>query len=69
MAARVFITKYGHEADYKVFFVNYEHEQKNQQIIAGGKLVKYSHEADAKVFIVNYKHEADICIMRKNFAK
>ncbi|MBA4311750.1 MAG: hypothetical protein C0417_03875 [Chlorobiaceae bacterium] len=30
---KVFIMKHGHEADYKVFFVNYEHKQKNHQII------------------------------------
>lgn len=69
MAAKVFITKYEHQADRKVFFVDYDHKQKNHQIIAGGKLVKYEHEADVKVFIVNYDHQADICIMRKNFPK
>ncbi len=69
MAAKVFITKYVHQADYKVFFVNYDHQQKNHQLIVGGKLVKYDHQADAKVFIVQYKHQADICIMRKNFPK
>ncbi|MBO5327821.1 MAG: hypothetical protein J6B04_01455 [Clostridia bacterium] len=66
---KVFIVDYKHEADYKVFFCNYRHEEKNAQIIAGCKLANYKHEANIKVFIVNYKHEADILIMRENFPK
>ncbi|MFQ5868805.1 MAG: hypothetical protein ACE5JC_02760 [Candidatus Zixiibacteriota bacterium] len=67
--AKVFIVKYKHQADYKVFFADYESQQKNHQLIAGGKLVQYGHQADVKVFVVDYKHQADIWITRKNFPK
>lgn len=69
MSAKVFIVKYENQADYKVFFVNYEHQQKNHQIISGGKLVNYEHQADCKVFVVKYEHQANIKILRKNFPK
>lgn len=69
MAAKVYIVNYAHESDHKVFFCDYDHEQKNHQIISGGKLVKYALEADVKVFIVNYAHEASIKIRRNNFPK
>jgi len=69
MAAKVFIVNYESQADYKVFFVDYESSQKNHQIIAGGQLVQYESQADSKVFIVNYESQADIKIMRKNFPK
>jgi hypothetical protein len=69
MAAKVFIVNYASEADYKVFFVNYSSEQKNHQLIAGGKLVKYKSEGDVTVFIVNYASEATIKILRENFPK
>ncbi len=69
MAAKVFIVNYEYQADYKVFFVDYESEQKNHQIISGGKLVKYVNEANCKVFVVKYKYQANIMIMRKNFPK
>lgn len=69
MTAKVFIVKYANEADYKVFFVEYDSAQKNHQILAGGKLVRYASEADVKVFVVRYSSEANICIMRKNFPK
>ena len=69
MAAKVFIVNYESQADYKVYFVDYESQQKNYQIIAGGNLVNYESQADVKVFIVNYESQADICIMRKNFPK
>lgn len=69
MAARVYIVKYENQADYNVFFVDYDGQQKNHQIIAGGKLVQYENQADVKVFIVKYQHQADISIMRKNFPK
>jgi hypothetical protein len=69
MAAKVFIVKYENQADYKVYFVDYESQQQNHQIIAGGKLVKYSNQADCKVFIVKYATQADIKILRKNFPK
>jgi uncharacterized protein YaiI (UPF0178 family) len=68
MPAKVFIVDYAHKADYKVFFVDHKHQEKNAQIIANGKLVNYAHQADAKVFIVDYAHKADIKITRANFA-
>ena len=52
---------------YKVFFVNYESQERNAQIIKGCKLTNYQSQADCKVFIVNYESQADIKIMRKNF--
>ncbi len=69
MAAKVFIVKYESQADYKVCFVDYENQQRNHQIIAGGKLVNYESQADCKVFIVKYELQADIKILRKNFPK
>jgi hypothetical protein len=69
MAAKVFIVKYESQADYKVYFVNYESQQKNHQIIAGGKLVQYESQADVKVFIVKYESQANIKILQKNFPK
>lgn len=69
MPAKVFIVKYDNQADYKVCFVDYDGQQKNHQIIAGGKLVKYDSQADVKVSIVKYTSQADILIMRKNFPK
>ncbi len=69
MAAKVFLVKYKNQADYKVFFVDYDSHQKNHQIIEGGKLVKYVSQADVKLFTVKYKSQADILITRKNFPK
>ena len=67
MANKIYITNYQSQADYKVFFVNYESQEKNAQIIKGCKLTNYQSQADCKVFIVNYESQADIKIMRKNF--
>ena len=64
---KIQIVKYSHEAKYKVFLCNYDHEQKNHQLFAGGKLVTSS--SDVKVYIVKYAHEADIKITHKNFPK
>ena len=69
MSAKVFIVQYETQADYKVFFVDSDSQQKNQQIIAGGKLVDYESQADAKVFIVDYASQANVLITRKNFPK
>ena len=69
MAAKVCIVKLEGRADYKVFFVDREGQQKNHQIIAGGKLVNSEASADVKVFIVNLQGRANICITRKNFPK
>lgn len=69
MAARVFIVNYESQCDYKVFFCDYESQQKNHQIIIGGELVDYESQADVRVYIVNYESQANIKIMRKNFPK
>ena len=69
MPAKVYIVDYASQADYKVFFVDYASQEKNESIIAGGKLVKYASQADCKVFMVKYASQADIKIMRKNFPK
>lgn len=65
--AKVFIAKYAHQADRKVFFVDHPHQEKNEQLISPGELVKHGHQADVKVFFVKHQHQADICILRKNF--
>jgi hypothetical protein len=69
MPAKVFIVSYKSDADYPVFFVDHRSDEKNAEIIKGGKLVKYKSDADVKVFIVNYKSDAKICILRENFPK
>lgn len=69
MPAKVFIVNYKSDADYTVFFVDYRSDEKNAEIIKGGKLVNYKSEANVKVFIVNYKSDAKILIMRENFPK
>lgn len=65
MPAKVFIVDYASGADFKVCFVDTEGQQKNEQIIAGGKLVSSQGQANVKVFIVSSESQADICIMRK----
>jgi len=67
--AKVFIANQGHQADYKVFFVDQPHKEKNAQLISQGELVKHAHQADVKVFIVNHDYQADIKILHKNFPK
>jgi hypothetical protein len=67
--AKVFIVKYESQADHKVFFVDYDSQQKNHQIISPGELVGYESQANVKVFIVNYESQASIKILRKNFPK
>lgn len=67
--AKIFIVKYESQCDFKVYFCNYESQQKNHQLIAGGKLVNNESQADIKVFIVNYESQAQIKIMRKNFPR
>jgi hypothetical protein len=69
VAAKVFIANHDYQADYKVFFVDHDYQQKNHQIIAGGKLVNHDYQADVKVFIVSHDYQSDIQITRKNFPK
>jgi hypothetical protein len=51
----------------KLFIVDQPYQEKNAQIITGGKLVKNEWEAELKVCIVQQEYQADIKIMRKNF--
>lgn len=67
--AKVFIVDQDYKAQYKVYFVDQPHKEKNAQLIAGGELVKYDYQADVKVFIVDQEYKANILIMRKNFPK
>jgi len=67
--AKVFITKSEYQADYKVFFVDSDSYERNQQIIAGGKLVESESGANVKVFIVPNEYQSDIKITRKHFPK
>lgn len=67
--SKVFIVSNKYEADYTVFFVNSKYEEKNADIIRGGKLVRNKYEANVKVFIVNNKYEAKILITHENFPK
>ena len=69
MGPKVWIANSKYEADYTVFFVNSSYEEKNAQIIAGGRLVNSKCEADVKVFIVQSKYEAKILITRLRFPK
>ena len=67
--AKVFIVDRDYQADYKVFFVDQAHKEKNAHIIKGGQPVDRSHSADVKIFIEDREYKADIKIMRKNFPK
>ena len=67
--SKVFIVNQEHKADYKVFFVEQPHKEKNHQIIKDLTLVKSEHQADVKLFIVSQDYKADICITQKNFPK
>jgi hypothetical protein len=67
--AKVFIVQSESSADCKVSFVNSDSNQKNQQLIQGGKLVSSESSADVKVFIVNSQSNAGIWITRKNFPR
>lgn len=67
MAGKVYIVNYEYQANYKVFFVDQQYQEKNADIIKGCKLVNSEYQADVKVFIVNQEYRADIKIMRKNF--
>lgn len=69
MTAKVWIANSKYDADYKVYFVESRVQEKNAEIIAGGKLVSNKYQADVKVFIVQNKYDAQILITRKNFPK
>lgn len=57
------------KADYTVFFVDHKSQEKNADIIGGGKLVKYESQSDVKVFVVKYASKASIKIMRQHFPR
>lgn len=69
MAAKVFLVNHEYQAQYKVFFVDHSYQEKNADIIKGGKLVDHEYQADVKVFIVSHEYQANIKIMRTNFPK
>lgn len=69
MAAKVFLVNHEYQAQYKVFFVDHTYQEKNADIIKGGKLVDHEYQADVKVFIVSHEYQANIKIMRTNFPK
>ncbi len=69
MPAKVFIVDQSYKADYRVCFVDHDYQQKNHQLLTGGKLAKNSYEADVKVCIVAQAYQADILITRKNFPR
>ena len=67
MAAKVFLVNHPSKAKYTVYFVDRDGQQKNHQIIVGGRLVKSEGQADTKLFVVRNSAQADILITRKNF--
>ncbi len=69
MGAKVYITEREGRADYKVYFVERDREQKNHQLITDGQLVNSESRANVKVAIVKRPREANILITRKNFPK
>lgn len=69
MADKVWISTSKYDADYKVYFVDSQYQEKNANIIKGCKLVSSKYSADVKVWISNSKYDADILITRKNFPK
>jgi len=69
MPAKVFIVDSKYQCDYKVFFVDSKYQEKNADIIKGGKLVSSKYQADVKVYVVDSKYQADILITRQNFPK
>lgn len=64
---KVQIVNYESQANHKVFFVTHDSQQKNHQLLLGGKLVTSSPEL--KVFIVKYASQASILITQKNFPR
>jgi len=65
--AKIQIVNHESQADHKVFFVTHDSQQKNHQLLMGGKLVQSSPEI--KVFIVKHESQASIKITHKNFPK
>jgi hypothetical protein len=65
---RVFIVDKDHRANYKVFFVDQPHKEKNAQLIAPAVLVDREHQAEVKIFITDRDYKADVKIMRSRIA-
>jgi dUTPase len=65
---KVFIVDQDYKADYKVFFVEREGQEKNAQLISAAVLVDKDYQADVKVFITDADYKADIKMMRKRLA-
>ena len=66
---RIFIVNEEYKANYNVCLVNHSFEEKNSELISGGRLVTNEYEADKKLFIVNHEDLADIKITRENFPR
>lgn len=68
---KVCIVDQEYQADYKVAFVDQEHQEHAKQLIAPGQLVNDAYNVDVKVFLLErgQEHRADIKITRKNFPK
>lgn len=67
MADKVFIVNQQHRADYKIFFCDRDHNQKNHQLLEGCELTTKEYQAKIKVFVVRQQHQADVLITRDNF--
>ena len=54
MANKIYITNHQSQADYKVYFVSSESQERNAQIIKGCKLTDYQSQADIKITRKNF---------------
>jgi len=69
MAGTVYITKYEGQADWKVYFTDYEGEERNTELLRGCSLTSYENQASVTVYITDYESEATIVITRRNFPR
>ena len=69
MGAKVWIADNQWDAEYTVYFVDYEWDEKNAELIANGELVQNQWDANVKVFIVQNQWDAKILITRNKFPK
>ena len=67
--ARIYITKYQSEADYKVYLTDVLSEERYAEILEGCRLTPSLGEADIKVYITQYISDADIIITRRKFPR
>lgn len=61
------IVKAKYRADFKVYLVENEFEQKNAHVLIGSRLVDEAEIADMNIFVTARKDEAEIWITRGNF--